>query len=164
MTPGRDAPERFVLTRSGVCLYHCAGRTRPRPISNGRGTLGWVYVCPGGTVSTVAFLGIGRRPSPARIRRYLQSRTKPPERVQLDDLRSATRHGPELGRAAERWAARPGAPGPLHLLYWRRYPRKRGRRYSYLYACFRHGAGEVRFYVAPSSPEAPPCPFDVPNV
>ena len=71
--------------------------------------MGWVYTCPGGTVSTVMFLGGGRRPSPGVVRRYLQARTERAERVHFRDLRAATRHGPELGPAAERWATGPGA-------------------------------------------------------
>jgi hypothetical protein len=151
-------PAEYVLADSGACLYHCTGHTHPHPIDSARGPIGWVYTCPGGTVSTVAFLGESRRPSPARTRRYLQARMEPTERVRPEDLRAATRHGPELGRVAERWAARTQAP-PIHLLYWRRYPRKTGRRYSYLYACFRHGAGEVRFYPASTSRQASRCPF-----
>ncbi|MCI4352125.1 MAG: hypothetical protein L3K14_01875 [Thermoplasmata archaeon] len=110
-------------------------------------------------MSTVIFLGGHRRPSPAVVRRYLQSRTEGSERVQLRDLRAATRHGPELGPEAEPMVGGPGAGGPIRLLYWRRYPRKIGRGHSFLYACFRHGAGEVRFYPALKSPRAPDCPF-----
>ena len=160
MSPSAKGPGQFVLASSGTCLYHCAGRSRPHLLAGARGPIGWVYACPGGTVSTVMFLGGVRRPSPARVRAYLQSRTQLPERVRIDDLRSATRYGPELGRAAERWSARAGAAAPIHLLYWRRYPRKVGRRYSYLYACFRHGPGEVRFYPGTGARTAPPCPFD----
>jgi hypothetical protein len=159
MSPSPSGPERFFLAPSGNCLYHCSGRARPHAIATSRGPIGWVYTCPGGTVSTVAFVGGARRPSAARVRRYLQSRTEPSERVQSRDLRAATRHGPELGPAAERWAKGPGAGAPIRLLYWRRYPRKIGRRYSFLYACFRHGAGEVRFFPAVSTRRAPPCPF-----
>lgn len=159
MSPSRYGPETFVLATAGTCLYHCASKTRPHALANARRPVGWVYACPAGTVSTVVFLGGQRRPAPAVVRRYLQSRTRRPERVRLRDLRAATRHGPELGRRAERWIAGPGAGVPVRLLYWRRYPRKVGRRYSYLWACFRHGAGEARFFAAPSSPRGPDCPF-----
>lgn len=151
--------EKFVLVSSGNCLHHCKGRTRPRVLANSRGPIGWVYTCPGGTVSTVAFLGGAHRPSPVRIRRYLQARLDRSERVQPRDLRSATRHGPELGAAAERWITGPGNGAPIHLLYWRRYPRKVGRRYSFLYACFAHGRGEVRFYPGSTPRGASRCPF-----
>jgi hypothetical protein len=153
---GSDA---FVVAPWGKCLYHCTGRTRPRAIRNSRGPIGWVYTCPGGTVSTVAFLGGDRRPSPARTRRYLQLRTMRPERVRSTDLRAATRHGPELGRSAEQWIKNRDAGAPIHVLYWRRYPRKTGRRYSYLYACFQHGPGEVRFYPSAGARGTPACPF-----
>ncbi|MGA7846282.1 MAG: hypothetical protein WCB18_04235, partial [Thermoplasmata archaeon] len=105
MSPSTPGPERYVLAASGTCLYHCSGRTRPHSIETASGPIGWVYTCPGGTVSTVAFLGRPHRPSPARTQRYLQSRTDRPERVQPRDLRAATRQGPELGKAAERWVA-----------------------------------------------------------
>jgi hypothetical protein len=159
MSTSEAGAEKFVLASSGTCLYHCTGRTRPYALASARGPIGWAYTCPGGTVSTVAFLGGARRPSPARIRRYLQARTERTERVKARDLRSATRHGPELGAAAERWVAGPGKQAPIHLLYWRRYPRKVGRRYSFLYACFAHGPGEVRFYTASTSRRASQCPF-----
>lgn len=151
--------QRFVLSAAGTCLYHCTKRTRPRPIGSARVSIGWVYACPGGAVSTVTFVGGARRPSPTRIRRYLRDRTERSEHVRLWDLRSATRHGPELGRVAERWVGGLGKQAPIYLLYWRRYPRKVGRRYSFLYACFHHGAGEVRFFAAPKSSRQPACPF-----
>lgn len=159
MTPSSSGIEALVLAASGSCLYHCKGPTRPHAIATAGGARGWVYTCPAGTVSTVAFLGGARRPSPVRIRTYLQARTAPRERVQARDLRSATRHGPELGRGAERPTSADGVAAPIYLLYWRRYPKKVGRQYSYLYACFRHGPREVRFYPAPSARRAPPCPF-----
>jgi len=159
MKPSRTGPEKFLPVSSGSCLYHCSSPTRPHVIEGTQGPIGWVYTCPGGTVSTVEFFGGVRRPSPTVARRYLQTRTERSERVRLRDLRAATRHGPELGRAAERWVAGPGTGAPLHVLYWRRYPRKIGRRYSYLYACFHHGPGEVRFYPALSSRTLPLCPF-----
>jgi hypothetical protein len=164
MSPSATSPGRFVLAPSGNCLYHCKEGTRPHAIANSRGTIGWVYTCPGGTVSTVAFLGGARRPAPEQVRRYLQSRTERTERVQARDLRSATRHGPELGAAAERWAAGAGNHAPIRLLYWRRYPRKMGARYSFLYACFQHGPGEVRFYPATASRRARRCPFCIAKV
>jgi hypothetical protein len=159
MSQSAAGPESFVVAPSGKCLYHCSGRTRPRAIGNARKSFGWVYACPRGTVSTVAFLGGARRPSPVRVRQYLQSRTVRSERVRPEDLRAASRRGPELGRAGERWVRGPGAGAPIRLLYWRRYPRKHGRQYSFLYACFEHGAGEVRFYSAPGSRRTPLCPF-----
>lgn len=136
---------------SGRCLYHCKARTHPKPVSAGLDQPGWVYVCPAGTVSTAVFLGSDARPSPTAIQRYLQSRLARPERVKPRDLRAATRHGPELGPAAEEALQRGASAHVLPLLYWRRYPKKVGRRYSYLYACFRHGQGDVRFYPAGSA-------------
>lgn len=136
---------------SGRCLYHCTEPTRPKPVSAGLGQPGWVYVCPAGTVSTAVFMGSAEPPSPAAIRKYLQARLARPERVKPRDLRAATRHGPELGPAAERALQLGPGVHALPLLYWRRYPRKVGRRYSYLYACFRHGRREVRFYPAGSA-------------
>ncbi len=159
MNASRAGPEPFVLAASGTCLYHCSGPTLPHPLGKAQRPKAWVYTCPGGTVSTVAFSGGLRRPSPARVRRFLQSRTERSERVRPQDLRAATRRGPELGRAAERWIAASGTGAAIHLLYWRRYPRKAGRRYSYLYACFRHGAHEVRFYPAATARKVPECPF-----
>jgi hypothetical protein len=159
MSPSPTGPERFALSSTGRCLYHCPRPTRPHALTHGRKTIGWVYSCPGGTVSTVAFFSGGRRPSPTHIQRYLQSRTERGERVQPRDLRAATRRGPELGKTAERWIARSANGAPIRLLYWRRYPRKVGRGYSFLYACYEHGAGEVRFYTASKSSRRPECPF-----
>jgi hypothetical protein len=159
MSVSGGGPERYVLAASGSCLYHCTSRTRPHALGHARGTIGWVYACPGGAVSTVAFVGGDRRPSPARVRRYLQSRTESSERVRPRDLRAATRRGPELGRAAERWIAESRTGAPIRLLYWRRYPKKVGRQYSFLYACFQHGPGEVRFYPGLRARGSRACPF-----
>jgi hypothetical protein len=152
-------PEKFVLVPAGACLYHCSSRTRPHAIAARNRTHAWVYVCPRGTVSTVAFFGGARRPSPVVTRRYLQSRLGGRERIRPRDIRAATRHGPELGLEAERWTQRDGRRDSMYLLYWRRYPRKMRRGYSYLYACFKHGAGEVRFYPGLGSRNVPACPY-----
>ena len=157
MTATRATAPWYAPAPSGRCLYHCKSATRPRPLSSGGRRIGWVYACPAQTVSTVMFIGPFRRPSPTATRRYLQARLFAPERARLRDLRAATRHGAELGPIAERALGTPSAANSIRLLYWRRYPRKVGRRYSFLYACFRHGVGEVRFFAATSA--NPPCPW-----
>ena len=156
-----SAPERFVRASEGRCLSHCDSSARPRTIGPPGQPSGWVYACPQGAVSTVVWFGGDRRPDPALIQRYLELRTDVPRRVRPRDFRAATRNGPELGREAERWIKASGYRGPFRLLYWRLYGWKEDSRRHALFACFRHGAGEVRFFGAENRRRRPTCPFCV---
>jgi hypothetical protein len=98
-------------------------------------------------------------PTPT-MQRFARGHTSPPSLVRRWDLRLASRHGPELGIPAERGLAKVRPPRPLRTVYWRLYPfKKKDGSVHRLFACFRHGRGTVRFFVAPGDARSPRCPL-----
>jgi hypothetical protein len=150
---------RALRPTSARCYRHCGRPVRGRTIrAPGPGWL-CVYACPGGAVSVTTYTERTLRDPTPTLQRFARSRTSPPSLVRRWDLRLATRHGPELGRNAERLLARAHPSRPVRTVYWRRYPyRSADARAWRLFACFRHGAGTVRFFVAPAEAESPRCP------
>jgi hypothetical protein len=159
--PGAVPPRlrRALRPASPHCYRHC-----DRPVRGRSATIrtpGWlcVYACPGGSVSVVTYTEWTNRDPTSTMARFARSHTSPPSLVRAWDLRAARRHGPELGPAAERFLARAHPPRDLRTVYWRLYPfRRKDGSVRRLFACFRHGRGSVRFFVAPGDAQSPPCP------
>jgi hypothetical protein len=143
------------------CYRHCTRALRGRTVTTR--APGWLvaYVCPGGAVSVVTYTEWTHADPTPTLRRFARSHTSPASLVRRWDLRIARRHGPELGAAAERRLARTRPARPLTTVYWRLYPfKKKDGSVHRLFACFRHGRGNVRFFVAPADSESPHCPLD----
>jgi hypothetical protein len=141
------------------CYRHCDRPVRGRsPAIRAPGWLA-VYACPGGAVSVVTYTEWGPRdPSPI-LARFARAHTTPGRLVRRWDLRPASRHGPELGRTAERFVGRARRRRPIRTAYWRLYPFKAkdgsARR---LFVCYRHGRGSAQFFVAAADAQSPLCP------
>jgi len=100
-----------------------------------------------------------RRDPTAPVRAELQRRTVPPSLVRRWDLRLATRHGPELGRAAERFLASTQPKRGVRVVYWRVYPfRGRDGKERRLYVCFRRAHPSPVFYAADPTSKSNRCP------
>ncbi len=141
------------------CSRHCDRPIRARTVAVR--APGWlsVYACPGGAVSVTTYTvwaSVDPTPTMTRLARSL---TSPPSLVRRWDLRLASRHGPELGLPAERYLAKVRPPRPLRTIYWRLYPFKnKDGSLRRLFACFRHGRGTVRFFLAAGDAQSPLCP------
>jgi hypothetical protein len=150
---------RALAPRSAHCYRHCERPIRGRTLVRAPGP-GWlcVYACPGGAVSVVTYSEWASADPTPRFLRYVKGHTIPPTFVRRRDFRLARRHGPELGRVAERFLSRVHPPRPVVTVYWRLYPfrKKDGTPYR-LFACFRHGADRPQFFVAPRDSESPRC-------
>ena len=159
--PGAVPPllRRALRPTSPHCYRHCTRPLRGRTVrSSGPGWL-CVYACPGGAVSVVTYTEWAEKDPTPTLARFARAHTSPATLVRRWDLRLGRRHGPELGPSAERYLGRAPPTRPLWTVYWRVYPfkKKDGRPFR-LFACFRHGAGSVRFFVAPADSESPTCP------
>jgi hypothetical protein len=161
MAAPRRVPPRIarqLRPANPTCHAHCKGRVVSHLVRSGLVGEMRVLACPGGAVSLTSYEEWSNRdPTPA-VARELRRRAKPASLVRAHDLRTASRHGPELGRAAERALARARPVTPVRVVYWRVYPfRRRGVGHR-LFACFRHGAGTVVFYAAPTATGTDDCP------
>ena len=150
---------RALRPTTAHCYRHCdravRGTTLPIRAS------GWlcVYACPGGAVSVTTYAEWRNADVTPTMLRFARSHTTPSLLVRRRDLRSARRHGPELGPGAERFLARARPPREVRTVYWRLYPfKKKDGTVHRLFACFRHGHGTVLFFVAPADAASPPCP------
>jgi hypothetical protein len=140
------------------CYRHCEDPVTARKVRTELpGTLE-VYACPGGVVSVTVYTEWSDRDPTRLVARELRRRSVPTTLVRSHDLRTASRHGPELGRAAERLLARARPPRPVRSVYWRLYPFRRGTQELRLFACFRHGPGTAVWFVAPTPVGTAACP------
>ncbi len=137
---------------SGRCYRHCDRPVRPRRFASALPGTWTVRACPSGVVSVTSYAERTSRNPTADVRRYLERGTVPPRLVRAWDLRLATRRGPELGRAAERFLARARPRRGVRVVYWRVYPfRARDGSERRLFVCFRtRHAGPVFFAADPA--------------
>jgi len=138
----------------GRCYRHCDRPIRTRRVA-GRLPGTWqVRACPSGVVSVTVYTEWTRRNPTASVRAELRRWTVPPSLVRSWDLRLATRHGPELGRAAERFLTATRPKRGVRVVYWRVYPfRGRDGKERRLFVCFRRAHRSPVFFAA--SPTAP---------
>ncbi len=139
----------------GRCYRHCDQPIRVRRIRSSLPGQWEVRSCPSGVVSVTSYAEWSRRDPMVGVRRTLARWVRPGPLLRSWDLRTATRHGPELGRAAERALERATPRKPVHVVYWRVYPFHVGPgKERRLFVCFRHPrAGPVFFAASPTTPE-----------
>lgn len=146
--------EAALAAPGGKCYRHCDRPIRSRRLRSPLPGIFRVRACPSGVVSVTAYAESTRRDPTDSVRRTLRRWTVPPSRVRSWDLRLATRHGPELGRAAERFLAARRPKRPIRVVYWRVYPfQARDGTERRLFVCLRRSHPAPVFYVA--SPKAP---------
>lgn len=141
------------------CYRHC---DRPIRWYRVKGSLAgrWVVgACPDGVVSVTRYVEWSTRDPARLVRATLRRMTRPPSLVTARDLRGATRHGPELGRTAERWLERAGSSRQIRVVYWRVYPSRAAdgseRR---LFVCLRRRHPVPRFFRADPALPGNRCP------
>ncbi len=113
---------RALAAPGGRCYRHCGQPVRPIRLASPLPGTWTVYACPSGVVSVTTYVERGGADRSPVVLTALRRWTVPPSRVRRWDLRTATRHGPELGPAAERRLARERPPTPIRVVYWRLYP------------------------------------------
>lgn len=143
----------------GTCYRHCDRPIRVRRLASRLSGDWLVQACPSGVVSVTTYSEWTRRDPTAAVRRQLLRWTVPASLVRTRDLRLATRHGPELGRAAERSLASIRPPRGVRTVYWRVYPfRARDGTERRLFACLRRTHSGPVFFVAPPTGDSASCP------
>jgi hypothetical protein len=167
--PGQEVTQRGGLPRvlqaaldspGGTCYRHCDRPLRIRRISSRLPGNWQVRACPSGVVSVTVYTEWARRDPSRAVRTQLQRWTIPPSSVRPRDLRLATRHGPELGPAAEQLLAAARPAREVRVVYWRVYPfRERDGIERRLMVCLRRThASPVFFVAAPTTnPGCPVC-------
>lgn len=143
----------------GRCYRHCQEPVRARRVRSSLPGVWYVRVCPGGVVSVTSYAEWTDRDPSRAVARVLRRRSRPPGLVRSWDLRLATRRGPELGRAAERFLAKRTARRGVRVVYWRVYPsRARDGTERRLFACFRKGHAAPIFFRADPAKSGWACP------
>jgi len=144
----------------GSCYRHCDRPIRTRSVRSRLPGRVEVRACPSGVVSVISYTEWTRRnPTPA-FRELLRKWSTPPSLVRDWDLRLATRHGPELGRAAERFLSNQRPIKPIRVVYWRLYPfRARDGTERRLFVCFRRGHPHPAFFTASPANSPVRCPL-----
>lgn len=143
----------------GSCYRHCDRPIRTRSVPSRLPGVFRVRACPSGVVSVTSYTEWTRRDPTPSVQQLLRRWTHPPSLVRSWDLRQATRHGPELGRAAERFLAKARPARPIRVVYWRVYPfRARDGTVRRLFVCFRRTHASPAFYLDAATGNGRGCP------
>jgi len=143
----------------GRCYRHCERPVRTRRLRSPLPGTWQVRACPAGVVSVVVYTEWVRRDLSQDVLHLLRGHTVPRSLVHARDLRLATRHGPELGTAAERFLARARPRRGIRVVYWRVYPfQGKDGAERRLFVCLRTRHPTPVFFAAPSSATAGDCP------
>jgi len=143
----------------GQCYRHCDRPIRVRRIPSRLPGTWLVRACPSGVVSVTTYTEWTRRDPTESVRKTLRRWTSPATLVRWHDLRIATRHGPELGRAAERALAAARPTRGVRVVYWRVYPfRARDGTERRLFVCFRKRHRSPVFFAASPAASTWGCP------
>ncbi len=150
---------REVSRPGGFCYRHCERPLRTLRLASRLPGTWTVRACPSGVVSVTSYAEWTRRDPGPEVRRLLRTWTQPKTLVRSWDLRVATRHGPELGRPAERLLLRNVPRRPVRVVYWRLYPfRARDGSPRRLFLCLRGGRSTPVFFAADPSSSTARCP------
>ena len=151
--------EAALASPGGRCYRHCDRPIRTHRLKSRLPGTWRVRACPSGVVSVTVYAEWTRRDPTSAVRAELRRWTTPSSLVRSWDLRLATRHGPELGRAAERYLAKHRPQRSVRVVYWRVYPfRARDGSERRLFACFRRTHPSPVFYAAPPTVSTSGCP------
>jgi hypothetical protein len=143
----------------GHCYRHCGRPTEVRRVRSRLPGTWHVRACPSGVVSVTAYAEWTRRDPTRAVQSVLRQWTVPRSLVRVRDLRLATRHGPELGRAAERYLAAVRPARGVRVVYWRVYPfRARDGTERRLFVCCRRGHRSPVFFVSSPTAKSWGCP------
>jgi hypothetical protein len=150
---------RTIDSPGGKCYRHCDRPIRSSHVASGLPGLWTVRACPSGVVSVASYAEWTSRDPSRDARAWLERCTFPKSLVRRWDLRIATREGPELGRAAERFLAPRRPPRGIRVVYWRVYPFKaRDGSDRRLLICRRRAHAHPVFFAADPAAADSACP------
>lgn len=113
-----DFVDRYLIVREAKCYRHCQEPAYfVRLKADKSGIIGG-YFCPGNYTSRVVYFSMDE-PDREWFEKFLKAQA--PELVRSRDIRSATRHGWELGGKAESEILKISSDG-IKQLYWTFYP------------------------------------------
>ena len=143
----------------GTCYRHCDRPIRIRRLASSLPGTWIVRACPSGVVSVTSYSERTHGDPTPKVRNALRRWTRPPSLMKTSDLRIASRHGPELGPAAERALARGRPVRGVRVVYWRLYPfRARDGTERRLFVCWRRAHRSPVFFAASPASKAWNCP------
>jgi hypothetical protein len=150
---------RALASPEGRCYRHCDQPIRTLSLKSPLPGAWTVRACPSGVVSVTTYAEWGKRNPSTAVRAMLRRWARPAALVRSWDLRLASRHGPELGRSAERFLARARPPRPVRIVYWRVYPfRARDGGERRLFVCARRSHPTPVFFAADPTKGLAGCP------
>ena len=129
------------LSFTGKCFRHCDKPTSMKVISQDSTHVLGAYTCPDGFVSQIVYFS--QRPDLNWFNSTISNQVGP-ENFTTNDVRTATRHGWELGgNADESLEAKLGPNSSLTEVYWTRYARTNAQKQIAISLCAgdssRHG-------------------------
>ena len=139
---------RYLIVQDAKCYRHCQDGAKFVALKADRPGIIGGYFCPGNYASRVVYFSL--HPDRDWFEKFLRDQVE--ERVRSKDIRSATRHGWELGGNAETEIKKISANGVTQL-YWTAYPASEEEKVSGTFRCENCG----RLFVKTFSDEAKLC-------
>jgi hypothetical protein len=122
--------ERYLIVQDAKCYRHCQDQAKFVSLQVDKpGILGG-YFCPGNYASRVVYFSLD--PDREWFEKFLRDQVG--DRVRSRDIRSATRHGWELGGNAETEITKICDDG-IRQLYWTAYPLTQEEKTSGAFRC-----------------------------
>jgi hypothetical protein len=136
-----DFVQKYLIVSDAKCYRHCQNEAKFLPLSSDKpGILGG-YFCPGNYASRVVYFSLD--PDQDWFENFLRKRVG--DRVRTRDIRSATRHGWELGGNAETEITKVSSDG-VKQLYWTAYPANEEEKNSGAFRCEKCGSLFVKSF------------------
>lgn len=145
----------YLIVKDTKCYRHCQGLAKFVPLLRARNSLVGAYVCPQSYVSRVVYFA--DKPDAKWFEKFLSDQLGS-TRVKAKDVRRATRHGWELGGAAEEEISTVSNDGRLLQYYWTFYARTDEEKQNGTYLCSKEDGGCGRLYLRSNSESSKLCP------
>jgi len=150
-----DFVEHYLVIDGAKCYRHCEQPAKFTPIFQSESSLVGAYVCPQGYVSRVVYFAAN--PDAEWFKEFLRNPLGE-KRVKTQDIRSATRHGWELGGTAEAEISKVAKSGTITQYYWTFYPKTNEEKSLGTFLCPKEEGGCGRLYTKLNTEDSRLCP------
>ena len=130
-----DFVNTYLIIQDAKCYRHCQEPAKFSSLKSDKSGIVGAYICPGNYATRVVYFS--QKPDPEWFEKFLKDQLG--DLVRSRDIRSATRHGWELGGNAET-EIREIIDGGLKQFYWTFYPASDGEKTRGAFRCENCGA------------------------
>ena len=128
--------EKYLVASDAKCSRHCNMNAKFVTLNKTTSSIVGAYACPENYVSRIVYFA--ENPEPKWFERFIVDQVG---KINSRDIRTATRHGWELGGSAESEIARVSKSREIMQYYWTPYPKTDEEKNSGVFIC--EGCGNL---------------------